>query len=472
MEKKLLLVSISVLACAVFAQVAGIYDILSDDQKIGECAFELKKHPVGYFLSFNITMSIGGTKTTCTGETYFDEGLHPTSYIANIVSPGVRQTISAKFGEGKITISGGSGVQQMENEIDFPSTGYIVDQNNFAHWYVLGTVINPMVGSFGYDIVIPQLMVAQRLTMRNVGEKTIEGKNMTNFEGTLGSTEVYLSISSNKELLSINFPTQHISAKLVQLRDLAIESSASPKAAHLITPENLSDKEFMSQFLKAKRFEGTIQLNPNSRLDRIYLNRKAQTFVGTINNDNISGEVVVSTFSHRVTLSDEWPIVDTAAFQNVQPEYISPAPGVYSDDAGIMAVAKNTVSPAKTVWEAARAINLWVYRNIQYALLRYQSKDALVKGVGDSHTKACLCVAMLRSVGIPSRVVRGLFIADVPLDHSWVEVFLGPNIGWAPMDPTTGEADEISARHISLWLGEEEPPTYAEKIAVEVKKIK
>ena len=68
--------------------------------------------------------------------------------------------------------------------------------------------------------------------------------------------------------------------------------------------------------------------------------------------------------------------------------------------------------------------------------------------------------------------IRDSLYADVPLDHSWVEVFLGQEIGWAPMDPTTGEVDKISARHISIWIGEEKPPTYAKDITLDVHKLK
>ncbi|MCD6417448.1 transglutaminase domain-containing protein [bacterium] len=453
----------------VYAQYAGKYDIFSDDKKIGECTFEFRKHPSGYVLTSTTTMNIAGTQTISETKTYYDQGYHPTSYNTTVTSPGGKQTISATFSMGKVTLMGSSGIQQMSQELDFPSNGYILDQNIFAHWWVLGRIINPQVGNFSYDIIVPQLMAVQKLSMQNYEEKVFEGQKVTIFEGKQGEIDVNIMIAQNKSILSISFPDQHIDAKLTEVRSLADEKAAIPGGCNELKPSDLEDEDFFKTIKKGKRFEGHISFDPRGRLDRIYLNRRAQTYIGKIEANSIDGDFEIKRMSHRVTLAGEWPLAEPI---KTDPEYTSPAPSIDSDDPEIMEKAQKIVESSPTLWEAARAINLWVYRTIEYAPFRYDSKDAVIKQKGDSHSKALVCVAMLRAVNIPARVVRGILMADAPLDHSWVEVFLGQEIGWAPMDPTTGEVDKISARHLSLWLGEKEPPVYARDITIDVKKLK
>jgi transglutaminase-like putative cysteine protease len=60
---------------------------------------------------------------------------------------------------------------------------------------------------------------------------------------------------------------------------------------------------------------------------------------------------------------------------------------------------------------------------------------------------------MLRSLGIPSRLVGGiLYVGGKFGQHNWVEVEATPG-KWVPFDPTTGEVERFSASHITLWHG-------------------
>ncbi len=454
---------------ALWAQYAGKYEVFSDDKKVGECIFEFREHPVGYVLTSTTTMTIAGTQTISETQTYYDPGYHPKSYSITVTSPGGKQTVSATFSPGKAKLMGSSGIQQMNQDLDFPSNGYIIDQNIFAHWWVFGKVINPQVGNFSSTIIVPQLMTAQKISMQNYEEKIIEGQKVTVFEGKQGDLDVNITIAHNNDILSISIPNQHIEAKLAEIKSIAQEKAAIPGGCNELKPADFGDKDFVKTILRGKKFEGHIAFDPKGRLDRIYLNRRAQTYIGKIEDKSIDGDLEIKRMSHRVTLAGEWPLAEPI---KTDPEYTSPAPSIDSDDPEIQQKASKIVESSPTLWEAARSINLWVYRTIEYASLRYGAKDAVLKEKGDSQTKAAVCVAMLRAMNIPARVVRGILMADAPLDHSWVEVFLGQEIGWAPMDPTTGEVDKISARHISLWLGEEEPPVYAKDITLEVKKLK
>jgi transglutaminase-like putative cysteine protease len=144
-----------------------------------------------------------------------------------------------------------------------------------------------------------------------------------------------------------------------------------------------------------------------------------------------------------------------------------PERDIDSDDPQIIDRAEKTVKPAKTLWDAARAINLWVYRNIEYAEITGSASETFKTMKGDSRAKALVCAALCRAAGIPARIVTGIIYAEGPTDHTWVEVYLGEEAGWGPIDPTLGEADRINAAHISLWLGTPQPPVYAKDVALD-----
>ncbi len=465
--RRLLILAFLSAVCS--AQITGTYEIFSDGSKVGECHFRFEKRPTGFVLVSKTTMTISGAQSIYEAETQLDQGYHPRAYSVEITTPSGKQDVFVKFEEGKASITGSAGLQRMSQELDFPTGGYVADQNVFAHFWVLGKVIDPMVGNVTLDVIVPQIFSACKLKLRNEEERDFDGKKASVFVGKLGANDVELVVSEDRELLSVSFPEQRLEAKLAGIEEVTEAERRIPKNYHPLTPQDLGDRSFVKRLLRGKRLEGHISFDPHGRLDRVYLNRRAQTFVGTIDEGGVDGDIKCTNISHRVTLAPEWPLSKPFS---VAPEYISPAPGIDSDDDGVKEQAARIVSEAPTLWEAARAINLWVNKNVEYVLERYDARDALVKARGDCLTKAMLCVAMLRAVGIPARVVQGILYADVPLDHSWVEVYLGPEIGWAPLDPTTGEVDRLSARHISLWLGEQAPPVFAEDVELEVKKFK
>ncbi|MCD6595754.1 transglutaminase domain-containing protein [bacterium] len=462
--RKVFIAAFVIMLTGLWAQYSGVYEIYSADQKIGECRFEMKKHPMGFVLSATTTMTIAGTQTIYTSETYLDAGYHPSSYNVKVSMPSGNQEISAIFEHGMVNITGNAGIKQTEQKIPFARNGYILDQNLFAHFWILNNVINPRLGNIDLNIVIPQLMTSVKLDVVNEEQKKYNGKDASHFIGKLGDTDIELWISLDGKIISVIYPTQKIEVKLGEIKSLAEESAKLPEGYNPISDNEISDKDYMKPIFKCKKFKVHISFDPQGRLDKIYLNRRQQTYLGSIDQHSVDGELDIQKLSHRVTLSGEWPLLEPLVSD---PEFSAPAPGIDSDDDEIINRANAIVESAKTIWDAARGINLWVNRNITLKPVRYTAKDAIIKGKGDPLTKALVCTAMLRSIGIPARVVQGILFADVQLDHSWVEVFLGQELGWAPMDPTTNEVDDLSARHISLWVGEEKPPVYAKDITID-----
>jgi hypothetical protein len=71
----------------------------------------------------------------------------------------------------------------------------------------------------------------------------------------------------------------------------------------------------------------------------------------------------------------------------------------------------------------------------------------LRRGRGRCSGRANLAVGLLRSLGIPARVVHGVvFEGNTARWHRWGEAWLGP-LGWLPLDPGTG-AGVVSVRYL------------------------
>ena len=78
------------------------------------------------------------------------------------------------------------------------------------------------------------------------------------------------------------------------------------------------------------------------------------------------------------------------------------------------------------------------------------SKEALATGEGDCTEHAVLASALLKALGIPSRVAAGMApIGDKFYYHMWVEAYTGK---WTAMDPTFNE-EIVDAAHIKISEG-------------------
>ena len=136
---------------------------------------------------------------------------------------------------------------------------------------------------------------------------------------------------------------------------------------------------------------------------------------------------------------------------------------IQSMDARIIRKAQQIVPEAQTsqvtqtsldTLSAARAINTWVYENIEKmpGLDMIRSVDILryLKGDCDEHTK--LFTALARSIGIKTDIHMGLLYRDGEFKyHSWPAVFADG--AWHSLDPTLGQ-DNADATHITLVRGD------------------
>jgi hypothetical protein len=147
----------------------------------------------------------------------------------------------------------------------------------------------------------------------------------------------------------------------------------------------------------------------------------------------------------------ELPVPDTVRGD------LKPSALVQSGDADIRRRARDLVKEARTVEDAAWAL-------FQYAAAFVRTgpgeakQDALTvlrEERGNSAGKARLLTALLRSIGVPARVVGGLKLEDATKKRatiSWVEAYVAG--AWVPLDPGGGYFGWVPNQYLAVYRGD------------------
>ncbi len=138
------------------------------------------------------------------------------------------------------------------------------------------------------------------------------------------------------------------------------------------------------------------------------------------------------------------------------------------DDLQIKAKARELTAGSKTEFDAVQKILTYVVDQIKYVQTpkSYNAVYSLKTGRGNCQNYSHLSAALMRSVGIPVRIVNGVTLKK-PYDiktgrsiltmkmaqgrHSWIEVYF-PDLGWMPFDPS-GTVLFVSNRFIRIETG-------------------
>ena len=118
--------------------------------------------------------------------------------------------------------------------------------------------------------------------------------------------------------------------------------------------------------------------------------------------------------------------------------------------------ARKIAAGAGTNFDVAKAIVHWVTGEISYNPRTVSADECLSNKSGDALSRSRLAVELIRSLGIPAKVLGGLLYTNdgAFVQHHWVEVTVGSDEGWMAMDSLTGETEGVGAAHVALWRGE------------------
>ncbi len=124
-------------------------------------------------------------------------------------------------------------------------------------------------------------------------------------------------------------------------------------------------------------------------------------------------------------------------------------------------LAQDAVAGLDDAWQAAVALNRFVYREFTYdptaTSASTPTTEVLRHRRGVCQDFAHVLLGLCRSVGIPARYVSGYVYTGEEMgwrgqlaSHAWVEVFL-PGHGWLALDPTNNRpADD---HHVKVAVG-------------------
>ncbi len=193
------------------------------------------------------------------------------------------------------------------------------------------------------------------------------------------------------------------------------------KVSHLNRPDSIPNdhrqKVLKSEFLKDKEYASTIRIRTEPR---------------------------------QVKKAAPFPV---RGFES--PEFLADSSEIQSEHILIRTLARELVKDKKSSWDAARAINDWVFNNLEKALVdNFTALDALRSRRGECQSHTNLFTAIARAAGIPTRIVNGLVYSrdfEGFVYHAWPEVYVGE---WRALDPTFGQTT-VDATHIKLAAGNE-----------------
>jgi len=148
--------------------------------------------------------------------------------------------------------------------------------------------------------------------------------------------------------------------------------------------------------------------------------------------------------------------------------YLNATEQVQSRDPAIRSLAQKLTKDVKTQFDAVQKAVSWVVDNVRYVNPpeQYDAMYSLQTGKGNCQNFSHITAAILRSVGVPVRIVNGVTM-NQPFDvawekgtltfkmgqgrHSWVEVWF-PDQGWVPYDPQNMQFF-ISSRFVRIEVG-------------------
>ncbi len=288
-----------------------------------------------------------------------------------------------------------------------------------------GLVKTGKTGNF--EFFDPTLQSMFEISVRYLGEDTLEGEPVTKYGVTQSGMEMVFWISDKGELIRSESPIG-----LVMKREERILKED-------IKPVGL--KLYDSYAIKVtKEIENPRDISMlKIRLDSVDLTglRIAD------DRQTLSGNIL--------TIRKIEPGESTKIPEDIK-EFLKATAFIPSDDAKIKKIAEEVVGEKEGIEAVAKIIS-YVDKKLtdKPTFSIPNALDALESGEGDCNEHSALAVALLRAAGIPSRVEVGLvYVGRAFYYHAWIGVYLGGK--WISADPTFGQVI-ADPTHVKLEYG-------------------
>lgn len=392
-----------------------------------------------------LDLEVGGLpwKMSYNATEYYTAALNPKYYKAAISVAEKESEIECSFEKRKVKEKIQSPDLSEEKEISIEENTYLLDSNMFQHYVFLFKTLQPQEDKkVKISLFMPQAMQSSEITIEFQKEDSALGQSCIYAEATIFQQEHKFWVTPEGELLVLEIPSQSFR---MELSDASIkEKVESVELIELLSaPSNVSfDDPMLVNYLKLRLTAEIVA----ETVDKNFLSTSYQSFSGTATDSSIDGVFEIHTEKFSGT-GDPYPL-------SAPKIYLEPEPKIESDDVAIKAKAEEITRDCNDSWEASQKIAQWVFENISYKITGEGAKKTLETREGDCGPHTYLTVAMLRSIGIPSRIVGGIMYARMmggPFfgQHYWTEVLISEE--WVPFDSTIGEYGHLDATHVRLF---------------------
>ncbi|MGA2679992.1 MAG: transglutaminase-like domain-containing protein [Sedimentisphaerales bacterium] len=321
--------------------------------------------------------------------------------------------------------------------------------------------------SYDVNVFSPGIMAAVHSRMK-VGAK--QDVDLLGRIVSLTKVETVMSMPGTGEIASTGYVDEQLRAlkSIMPMAGMNVEMLACTKefAMRNNQPAEIIDKMFLAS-------PEPIENAGSAKSITYYLKPIAQTtnlMIPSSDNQQVQkledGTVIVKVEPVSMPTGGTFPYKGTDA--NIA-EMMKPGRFVQSDDANIIALAKQAVGNAKDSAEAAKRIEEFVskyVKDISLSVGYASAAEVAASRRGDCTEFAVLCTAMCRAAGIPAKVTVGVaYVNDFEGKtgfggHAWTEAYIGDK--WVGLDSAfkAGALGKFDAGHIALASGNGEPANF------------
>lgn len=391
-------------------------------------------------------------KTVIESSTWLDERDRALRMEFKVESAGRTQTTLAVFGDTSIEVAVDNGGAKTKKTISRPTDGPVVDDAVNALLTEPGRtfvyVLDPMTASLVKNTV--KRLADQDLV---VSGKSVRAQ-VVEVSEPRATMKVYLS--SKGDLLKVDGPMG------IEMRPITAAEALGEAPAGQV-PLDLAYATALKLDKPVADASGLKSLT--IRVIGADLARLPSDAFQTVKREGENWLVTV----HPVVGNSKTTV---AAAAKQQPDWVLPGLNVPSDSDRFRRLSKTVFGDSKTVLEAAERTRKYVHAtmkpNAGIGVLR-DAAEVLASREGVCRDYAVLTATILRSGGVPARLVSGLvMMGDSYFYHAWVEVWDGSN--WFGVDSTRPDRI-VGADHLKLAHGSVEDAftfTFLDKVKMEV----
>jgi hypothetical protein len=293
-----------------------------------------------------------------------------------------------------------------------------------------------------FKVYVEALQKPEILNVEIGKKRIVEGKNVFPMKQRLGNIEITTEILENGDIFKEESIQGFTLKKLSKEEALKLDGSLSFYelfSYSLIPVDKAPPKNAETLKIELKGIENVIIPEGNFQV----VEKKGSSLI--------------------VTVSSGKPL-NTKKEHNLE-KYLKATPKIQKDAKEIKKLALEITKGMSKDKEKAEAILMWVNKNIKKRLSdKFSALEVLRDREGECEAHSMLTSALLRSIGIPSRVVGGIVYSYENggfLYHAWNEVYIDGY--FVPVDATYGQfpadvthiklTSEDNMEDVALYLG-------------------